>query len=146
MGMGGGGDRGAVNADINVTPMADVMLVMLIIFMVVTPMLQKGAPVDLPKTKNPLDMQDADKDDAIRVGIARDGKFYLGTERIVVDDLSQKVTEILQSREGGDKTVYVKADARASYGDVVKVVDAIRTAGVDRVGLLSEKLDEEIKK
>jgi biopolymer transport protein ExbD len=145
MGMGGGGDRGSVNADINVTPMADVMLVMLIIFMVVTPMLQKGAPVELPRTKNPLDMSDADKDDAIRVGIARDGKFYLGTERIVVDDLSQKVTELLQSREG-DKTVYVKADARASYGDVVKVVDAIRTAGVDRVGLLSEKLDEEVRK
>ncbi len=145
MGMGGGGDRGAVNADINVTPMADVMLVMLIIFMVVTPMLQKGAPVELPKTKNPLDMSDADKDDAIRVGIARDGKFYLGTERIVVDDLSQKVTDLLSSREG-DKTVYVKADQRASYGDVVKVVDAIRTAGVDRVGLLSEKLDEEVRK
>jgi biopolymer transport protein ExbD len=145
MGMGGGGDRGAVNADINVTPMADVMLVMLIIFMVVTPMLQKGAPVELPRTKNPLDMSDADKDDAIRVGIARDGKFYLGTERIVVDDLTQKVTEILSSREG-DKTVYVKADQRASYGDVVKVVDAIRTAGVDRVGLLSEKLDEEVRK
>ena len=145
MGMGGGGERGAVNADINVTPMADVMLVMLIIFMVVTPMLQKGAPVDLPKTKNPLEMSEADKDDAIRVGIARDGKFYLGTERIVVDDLAGKVTELLASREG-DKTVYVKADARASYGDVVKVVDAIRTAGVDRVGLLSEKLDEEVKK
>jgi biopolymer transport protein ExbD/biopolymer transport protein TolR len=145
MGMGGGGERGSVNADINVTPMADVMLVMLIIFMVVTPMLQKGAPVDLPKTKNPLEMSEADKDDAIRVGIARDGKFYLGTERIVVDDLAGKVTEILASREG-DKTVYVKADARASYGDVVKVVDAIRTAGVDRVGLLSEKLDEEVKK
>jgi len=145
MAMGGGGERGAVNAEINVTPMADVMLVMLIIFMVVTPMLQKGAPVELPRTKNPLDMSDADKDDAIRVGIARDGKFYLGTERIAVEDLSQKVTDILSSREG-DKTVYVKADQRASYGDVVKVVDAIRTAGVDRVGLLSEKLDEEVRK
>jgi len=145
MAMGGGGDRGSVNADINVTPMADVMLVMLIIFMVVTPMLQKGAPVELPRTKNPLDMSDADKDDAIRVGIARDGKFYLGTERIAVEDLSQKVTDLLSSREG-DKTVYVKADQRANYGDVVKVVDAIRTAGVDRVGLLSEKLDEEVRK
>jgi biopolymer transport protein ExbD/biopolymer transport protein TolR len=141
MGMGGGGDRGAVNADINVTPMADVMLVMLIIFMVVTPMLQKGAPVELPRTKNPLDMSDADKDDAIRVGIARDGKFYLGQDRIAIDDLSQKVAELLMSREG-DKTVYVKADQRASYGDVVKVVDAIRTAGVDRVGLLSEKVGD----
>ncbi|HLQ75966.1 MAG TPA: biopolymer transporter ExbD [Terriglobia bacterium] len=145
MGMGGGGDRGAVNADINVTPMADVMLVMLIIFMVVTPMLQKGAPVDLPHTKNPLDMADADKDDAIRVGVSRDGKFYLGQERIVIDDLTAKVDDLLKDRTG-DKTVYVKADFRAKYGDVVKVVDAIRTSGVDRVGLLSEKLDEEIKK
>jgi biopolymer transport protein ExbD/biopolymer transport protein TolR len=144
MGMGGGGDRGSVNADINVTPMADVMLVMLIIFMVVTPMLQKGAPVELPKTKNPLDMADADKDDAIRVGIARDGKFYLGNDRIVIDDLSGKVTDLLKDKT--DKTVYVKGDARASYGDIVKVVDAIRTAGVDRVGLLSERLDEEIKR
>ena len=101
--------------------------------------------MELPRTKNPLDMSDADKDDAIRVGIARDGKFYLGTERIAVEDLSQKVTDLLSSREG-DKTVYVKADQRASYGDVVKVVDAIRTAGVDRVGLLSEKLDEEVRK
>jgi len=145
MGMGGGGERGAVNAEINVTPMADVMLVMLIIFMVVTPMLQKGAPVDLPKTKNPLDMADADKDDAIRVGISRDGKFYLGQDRIVIDDLGAQVTEKLKDKNG-DKTVYVKGDFRAKYDDIVKVVDAIRTAEVDRVGLLSERLDEEVKK
>jgi biopolymer transport protein ExbD/biopolymer transport protein TolR len=145
MGMGGGGERGAVNADINVTPMADVMLVMLIIFMVVTPMLQKGAPVDLPKTKNPTEMTEADKDDAIRVGIARDGKFYLGQDRILIDDLTSKVTDILKDRTG-DKTVYVKGDARAKYGDIVKVVDSVRAAGVDRIGLLSEKLDEEIKR
>jgi biopolymer transport protein ExbD/biopolymer transport protein TolR len=119
---------------------------MLIIFMVVTPMLQKGAPVDLPRTKNPLEMSDADKDDAIRVGISRDGKFYLGQERIVIDNLTAKVTDILKDRETGDKTVYVKGDARAKYGDIVKVVDAIRTAGVDRVGLLSEKLDEEVRR
>jgi len=145
MGMGGGGERGAVNAEINVTPMADVMLVMLIIFMVVTPMLQKGAPVDLPKTKNPSDMVEADKDDAIRVGISRDGKFYLGQDRVVIDDLATKVTDLMRDKNG-DKTVYVKGDFRAKYGDIVKVVDAIRTAGVDRVGLLSERLDEEVKK
>ena len=145
MGMGGGGDRGAVNADINVTPMADVMLVMLIIFMVVTPMLQKGAPVDLPKTKNPAEMTDADKDDAIRVGIARDGKFYLGQDRILIDDLTSKVSDILKDRTG-DKTVYVKGDARAKYGDIVKVVDSVRAAGVDKIGLLSEKLDEQVNR
>lgn len=145
MGMGGGGDRGAVNADINVTPMADVMLVMLIIFMVVTPMLQKGAPVELPKTKNPAEMSDADKDDAIRVGIARDGKFYLGQDRILIDDLTSKVSDLLKDRTG-DKTVYVKGDARAKYGDIVKVVDGVRAAGVDKIGLLSEKLDEQVNK
>jgi len=145
MAMGGGGERGAVNADINVTPMADVMLVMLIIFMVVTPMLQKGAPVTLPQTKNPLDMADADKDDAIRVGISKEGFFYLGQERINIDDLGSEVTKLMKDRTG-DKTIYVKGDFRAKYGDIVKVVDAIRTAGVERVGLLSERLDEQIKR
>jgi biopolymer transport protein ExbD len=79
------------------------------------------------------------------VGIARDGKFYLGQERIVIDDLTSKVSDILKDRTG-DKTVYVKGDARAKYGDIVKVVDSVRAAGVDRIGLLSEKLDEEIKR
>ena len=144
MAMGGGAERGAINAEINVTPMADVMLVMLIIFIVVTPMLQKGAPVTLPQTKNPLEMSDADKDDAVRVGVNRDGWFYLGTERILIDDLGPRVTEIMKDR--ADKTVYVKADFRAKYGNVVKIVDAIRTAGVDRVGLLSERLDDEVRK
>ena len=144
MAMGGSGERGAINAEINVTPMADVMLVMLIIFIVVTPMLQKGAPVTLPQTKNPLEMSDADKDDAVRVGVNRDGWFYLGTERILIDDLGPRVTEIMKDR--ADKTVYVKADFRAKYGNVVKIVDAIRTAGVDRVGLLSERLDDEVRK
>jgi len=144
MGMGGGGERGSVNADINVTPMADVMLVMLIIFMVVTPMLQKGAPVELAKTKNPLDMADADKDDAVRVAVSRDGIFYLGQDRINIDDMGPKVMEMLTNKT--DKTVFVKSDFRAKYGDVVKIVDAVRTAGVDRVGLLTERLDEEVKK
>src|SRR5678815_2817212 len=78
MGMGGGGGRGEVNADINVTPMADVMLVLLIIFMVITPMLQKGiSSVEMAKTHNPSEMTEADKEDSILVSIARDGKFYL---------------------------------------------------------------------
>jgi biopolymer transport protein ExbD len=80
MGMGSSGGRGEVTADINVTPMADVMLVLLIIFMVVTPMLQKGVSVELAKTKNPVDMKEADRDDAVLVAVTRDGKFYLGQE------------------------------------------------------------------
>src|SRR5207248_141712 len=87
MGMGGsGGGRGEVTSDINVTPMADVMLVLLIIFMVITPMLQKGVSVELAKTKNPIDMKEADRDDAVLVAITRDGKFYINQDRVNIDD------------------------------------------------------------
>jgi len=145
MGMGGGGGRGQVTSDINVTPMADVMLVLLIIFMVVTPMLQKGAPVEMAKTKNPVAMTEADKEDSVLIAITRDGKFYLNQDRVGdIDTMSQKVQDLVADRL--DKTVFVKGDFRAKYGDIVKVVDNLRAAGVDKVGLLTEKLDEEVRK
>jgi biopolymer transport protein ExbD/biopolymer transport protein TolR len=144
MGMSGGGGRGQVNADINVTPMADVMLVLLIIFMVITPMLQKGVNVDLARTINPNDMTEADRDDAVLVAITRDGKFYLGQERVTIEDLSIRVSDLLVNKL--DKTVFVKSDSRATYGDVKLVVDNIRNAGVDNVGLLTEKLDDQVRR
>ena len=143
MGMGGGGNRGEVTAEINVTPMADVMLVLLIIFMVVTPMLQKGVNVELAKTNNPHDMTEADKEDSVLVAVARDGKFYLNQDRVNIDDLTAKVSDLLTNRM--DKTIFVKGDFRAKYGDVVQVVDNLRAAGVDQIGLLTEKVDQEIK-
>jgi biopolymer transport protein ExbD/biopolymer transport protein TolR len=143
MGMGGGSARGEVTSDINVTPMADVMLVLLIIFMVVTPMLQKGVNVELAKTQNPHDMTEADKEDSVLVAVARDGKFYLNQDRVNIDDLTAKVSELLSSRI--DKTIFVKGDFRAKYGDVVQVVDNLRAAGVDQIGLLTEKVDESVK-
>jgi len=143
MGMGGGGDRGAVQADINVTPMADVMLVLLIIFMVVTPMLQKGISVEMAKTTNPVDMKDADRDDAVLVAITRDGKFYLGQDRVGIEDLGVRVGDLVSTRL--DKTVYVRSDFRAKYGDVVQVVDNIRNAGVDKVGLMTERVDDQVR-
>jgi biopolymer transport protein ExbD len=143
MAMGGSGGRGEVTADINVTPMADVMLVLLIIFMVVTPMLQKGVNVELAKTNNPHDMTEADKEDSVLIAVARDGKFYLNQDRINIDDLTSKVSELLTNRM--DKTIFVKGDFRAKYGDVVQVVDNLRAAGVDQIGLLTEKVDEQIK-
>jgi biopolymer transport protein ExbD/biopolymer transport protein TolR len=124
--------------------MADVMLVLLIIFMVVTPMLQKGIPVELAKTKNPVDMKEADRDDAILVAVTRDGKFYLGQDKVNVDDLGSKVNNLLANKL--DKTVFVRSDLRAKYGDVVQVVDNIRNAGVDKVGLLTERLDDQVRK
>jgi biopolymer transport protein ExbD len=123
----------------NVIPMADIMLVLLIIFMVVTPMLQKGVSVDMAKVENPEDMRDADKDDAILIAVTRDGRYFLGTTQISLDDITNKVKDLLANRL--DKTVFVKSDARAKYGEVVKAVDEVRSAGVDNLGLLTDKLD-----
>jgi biopolymer transport protein ExbD/biopolymer transport protein TolR len=144
MAMSGGGGRGEFTSEINVTPMADVMLVLLIIFMVVTPMLQKGVSVDMAKTKNPIDMTEADKEDSVLIAVSRDGKFYLNQDRISIDDLGNKVNEIVSTRV--DKTIFVKGDYRAKYGDIVQVVDNLRAAGVDKVGLLTEKIDEQVRR
>jgi biopolymer transport protein ExbD len=127
-------------ADINVTPMVDVMLVLLIIFMVITPMLSKGVSVDMVKTKNPIPMQAADQDDAILVAVTRDGKVYLETTQVTPDALPNKVKDLLTNRV--DKTCYVKADQRAKYGTVVEVVDNLRAAGVDQLGLLTESTEK----
>ena len=126
-----------MNSDINVTPMADVMLVLLIIFMVITPMLQKGVSVDLAKTDNPVQMPDADKEDALLVAVMRDGKVFFGTEQINPDELTQRVKDRIANRL--DKRVYIRADARARYKNVVEVVDNVRSAGVDQLGLLTEQ-------
>ena len=122
----------------NVIPMADIMLVLLIIFMVVTPMLQKGVSVDMASVNDPREMQDADKDDAIIVAVTRDGTLYLGNTKITKDDITGQIKDRIANKL--DKTVYVKSDARAKYGDVVAAVDEIRSAGVDSLGLLTEKV------
>jgi biopolymer transport protein ExbD/biopolymer transport protein TolR len=126
-----------VMASPNVIPMADIMLVLLIIFMVITPMLQKGLSVDMAKVNNARDLQDADRDDAIIIAVARDGKLYLGTTQIELGDITTRVKDLIANRL--DKTVFVRSDSRAKYGDVVKAVDEVRSAGVDHLGLLTEK-------
>ena len=123
--------------DINVTPMVDVMLVLLIIFMVVTPMLQKGISVDMAKVNNPEQMPDADKEDALLVSITRNGEVFFGSEKISVDNLTSKVKDRLANK--ADKRVYVKSDMRARFGSVVQVVDSVRAAGVDDLGLLTDQ-------
>src|SRR5215472_16463432 len=126
-----------VNSNINVTPMVDVMLVLLIIFMVITPMLQHGPPVELAKANNPIQMQDTDKEDAILVAVNREGKVFLGNDQINPADLTNKVRDRLQNR--ADKRVFVKADARSHYKAVVEVVDNVRSAGVSELALLTEQ-------
>src|SRR5580704_12835505 len=105
----------AVVSDINVTPMVDVMLVLLIIFMVITPMLQHGVTVEMVKAKNVIAMKDADKEDAVLIGITRDGKVVLspGNIQLLPSDLPNRVKDLLTNRL--DKTCYIKADMRAKY-------------------------------
>jgi biopolymer transport protein ExbD len=122
----------------NVIPMADIMLVLLIIFMVITPMLHKGVSVDMAAAQNVDQMQAADKDNAIIVAVTRGGNLYLGNQVVTLDQITDQVKDMISSRL--DKTVYIRADARAKYGDVVKAVDAVRSAGVENLGLLTDKL------
>jgi biopolymer transport protein ExbD/biopolymer transport protein TolR len=124
-------------ADINVTPMVDVMLVLLIIFMVITPMLSKGVSVNLAQTQNPIAMQAADKSDAIVVAVTKDGKSFLNTTQTKPEDLAPKVKDLLTGRT--DKMVFVKSDQRAKYSVVLEVVQNLQAAGVDQLGLLTEQ-------
>jgi biopolymer transport protein ExbD len=127
-------------ADINVTPMVDVMLVLLIIFMVITPMLTKGMPVEKVRTNNPISMKAADRDDAIIVSVTRDGRTFLESTAMAPDQLPGKVRDLLTNRL--DKMVYVNADQRARYEKVVEVVDNLRAAGVDQIGLLTDPIEK----
>jgi biopolymer transport protein ExbD len=145
--MAKGKKAAAVVSDINVTPMVDVMLVLLIIFMVITPMLSKGQNVTMVKARNPVKMQEADREDAVLIAVTRDGRVYLspGNAMVAPDQLAPKVKD-LQSARTGDKTVYIKADARARFASVTDVIDNLRTAGVDTLGLLTEQIQDKSKK
>ena len=135
-----------VNSNINVTPMVDVMLVLLIIFMVITPMLNNKVALDLPVATAAVVMENANKEDAITVAITRDGTTYLGGDKINPADLGPKIAAKLENKT--DKEVYLRADIRSKYGKVMDAVDQIRTAGVSELGLLTEKResDEPIQK
>ncbi|TAM84245.1 MAG: biopolymer transporter ExbD [Acidobacteria bacterium] len=129
-------------ADINVTPMVDVMLVLLIIFMVITPLLQKGVSVDKALTHNPRQMPDAEKTDAVEVAITRDGKFFLNAQPVALGDITKQVDDLMQNKL--NKVVFIKSDARAKYGDVVAVVDNVRAAGIEQLGLITEEVQPNI--
>ncbi len=129
-----------VNSNINVTPMVDVMLVLLIIFMVITPMLNNKVNVDLPQATAAVVMEDANKEDAVTVAVTRDGRTFLGGDQVNVDDLGGKISAKLENKT--NKEVFLRADARANYGKVMDTIDGIRSAGVSQLGLLTEKRDD----
>jgi len=125
-----------VTSDINVTPMVDVMLVLLIIFMVITPMLDQKVNVTLAKTDSAVAMQDASKQDAVTVAVTRDNKVYLGQDQTTMANLGTSVANKIQNKT--DKTVYFRADARSHYGTVEDAIDAVRTAGVEQIAFLTD--------
>lgn len=129
-----------VNSNINVTPMVDVMLVLLIIFMVITPMLNNKVNVDLPVVSAATIMDNANKEDAITVAVTRDGKVFLGGDEVSLSDLGTKVADLEAKKTdpAADKSVYMRADERANYGKVMDTIDALRTAGVSQVNLLTD--------
>jgi biopolymer transport protein ExbD/biopolymer transport protein TolR len=130
-----------VNSNINVTPMVDVMLVLLIIFMVITPMLGDKVTVDLPKVSAAIILDAASKEDAITVSVTRDGSTFLQGDEVSLADLSTKVQnlEAMKTNPSDDKTVYMRADTRANFGKVEDTIDALRTAGVNQVALLTDR-------
>jgi biopolymer transport protein TolR len=137
MGVAVRNEAANVSSNINVTPMVDVMLVLLIIFMVITPMLNKKVNVDMAQVENPTAMPDADKEDAIVVAITRDGSVFLGQNKTSIAELGPAVQAKLADKPG--KTVYFRADARSQYRAVEDAIDAVRTAGVEEVGLLTDR-------
>ena len=137
MGIAVRNEGAKVNSNINFTPMVDVMLVLLIIFMVITPMLQNKVQIDMAQVDNAVAMPDADKEDAIVVAVTRDGGVFLGQDKVAPSELGRKVQDKLADKPG--KTIYIRADARAQYKAVEDAIDNVRTAGVDEVGLLTAK-------
>ena len=141
MGMSGGGGGGGLQSEINVTPMVDIMLVLLIIFMVVTPFLQQGITVALPKNMNNPDVDpNIIKESSIVISIPNDGEYYLGKQRLQREQLNEKVDRMLEGiKNEQDRIVYIKSGVGVSYGDVVNVINEVRKLGVDKIGLVADK-------
>jgi biopolymer transport protein ExbD/biopolymer transport protein TolR len=141
MGMSGGGGQGGLQSEINVTPMVDIMLVLLIIFMVVTPFLQQGITVALPKNMNNPDVDpNIIKESSIVISVPNDGEYYLGKQRVAKEQLSDKVDTMLKGiKNENDRIVYIKSGVNVSYGDVVTVINEVRKLGVDKIGLVADK-------
>jgi biopolymer transport protein TolR len=124
-------------SQINITPLVDVMLVLLVIFMVTAPILQQGVAVDLPQVSaGPVDGQDT----SVVISVAKDGSIHLDNRAIKIGELQQKLAESLQKQ--GEQTVYLRADKGVQYGKVVEVMAALRNAGVKKLGMMTAPIEE----
>lgn len=139
--MGGGGGVTAMNAEINVTPMADVMLVLLIIFMITTPLIQQGVAVNLAQARHASEAPEAEAEDATIISITRAGEFYVNKTLVGEADLMDRISEAFA--KAPDKPLFVRADVAAPYRQVVRIVDMAREVGFERIGLLVDRQREE---
>ena len=140
MSMQAGGGSTGLQSEINVTPMVDIMLVLLIIFMVVTPFLQQGITVALPKNlENPDVDPNIIKESSIVISIPNDGEYYLGKQKLAKEQVTEKVDSMLKDKKEEDRIVYIKSSVGVSYGDVVNVINEVRKLGVDKIGLVADK-------
>jgi biopolymer transport protein ExbD/biopolymer transport protein TolR len=138
--MQSGGGGGGLQSEINVTPMVDIMLVLLIIFMVVTPFLQQGITVAIPRDlRNAEEDQAINKESSVIISVPKDSEYYLGKKKVNLDDLKSAVEKALANKKEEDKIVYIKSGVDVSYGEVVKVINAVREKGVDKIGLVADR-------
>jgi biopolymer transport protein TolR len=135
MAMDMGGAKGGVKSDINVTPLVDVMLVLLIIMMIVAPLLQKGAPVRLPTAANSVDKPETQGQTV--VAVAANGDYYVNGVPVPFAEVKRRVSDILENQT--EKIVLIKADEDASYGKVMEAMDELRAAGIEDMGLITER-------
>jgi biopolymer transport protein ExbD/biopolymer transport protein TolR len=139
MGMAAGGNE-KYNSEINVTPMVDIMLVLLIIFMVVTPLLQSGVSVALPKEmKNPEEDPAIIKESSLVVAITKENDFYVSKDKVDINEVQDRVSKAMENKKPEERIVYIKSDVEADYGSVVEVINSIRKAGIDQIGLVADK-------
>jgi len=134
------GGNSSYNSEINVTPMVDVMLVLLIIFMVVTPMLQQGISVALPREmRNPEEDPSIIKESSVVLAVTQDNQIYFKKDKVEKADLKAKIDKMMESKGPEDRIVYIRSDVNANYGAVVDVINLIRESGIDQIGLVADK-------
>ncbi|HEU4597104.1 MAG TPA: biopolymer transporter ExbD [Pyrinomonadaceae bacterium] len=138
--MSGGGGGGGLSSDINVTPMVDIMLVILIIFMVITPFLQQGVSVTLPRDmRNPEEDPAIIKETSVVVAITEQGDLYIGKKRIDKESLKAEIDQKMATKQEQDRIVYIRSDIGVNYGTVVETINIIRDSGIDQIGLVADK-------
>lgn len=139
--MGMSSDGGTdLNSEINVTPMVDIMLVLLIIFMVVTPFLQQGVTVAIPRDMNSPDVDPAIiKESSVVISIPNDGEYYIGKDKMAKAELGARIKRMTENKAEADRIVYVKSGVGVSYGSVVEIINVIRQQSIDKIGLVADK-------